>query len=200
MNKLFRLFILTALIPSFLFACGGNGIPSQSVEQSTTDAMIEPGDLIGNIVVSTGADEAPPLWAFCSHEPEGKASYILECRAPALASLGIGNIFSHVDEEITDLEWSDLVWELSIDGQEVDLGSFGTFEYVMPGMSKSPAPVRTIFQQGTAWNIVLTDLQPGHHTLWLVAKYKSETYTWFVSLDIEPALKYNFLYTTERTA
>lgn len=187
MNKLFRFFMLAVFIPPSLFACGEDGIQWQSFKQSTTYALIEPGDTIDNMVVTTGADDAPPLWAFCSKSLEGKGSYILDCRAPALASLGIGNIFLYADEAITNLNWSDFVWELSIDAQEVDLGSFGTFDYVLPSMSKNPSPVREIFKRGTAWNIVLTDLKPGHHTLWFVAQSKMGSYTWFVNLEIEPA-------------
>jgi hypothetical protein len=99
--------------------------------------MLEPGDQIGSMVVTTGANDAPPLWAFCSKSLEGKGSYILDCRAPVLASLGVGNIFLYADEAITNLDWSELVWELSIDGQKVDLESFGTFEYVVPSMKKN---------------------------------------------------------------
>ena len=200
MNKLFSLFLLTVLIPSFLFVWGEGGIQSHAFGQSITDAMIEPGDSIGSMVVTTGVEHAPPLGAFCSSSPEGEGSYILDCRAPALASLGIGNIFLYSDEDIGDLEWSDLVWKLSIDGHEVNLESFGTVDYVLPGISQNPSPVRAIFQQGKAWNVILTDLTPGHHTLWVVAESKMGTYTWFVSLDIEPAIKYNFLYTHKRTA
>lgn len=148
-------------------------------------ALLRAGDSIDGMTLSQGAGEARPLWAFCSNSPEGKGSYILDCRAPALPALGIGNIFLHTDEGITNLDWSDLVWELSIDAQDVDLESFGTFDYVRPSLSKNPSPVREVFKRGTAWDIVLTDLTPGHHTLWFVAQSKIESYTWFVNLDIE---------------
>ena len=174
--------MLTALIPPILSACGKAGIHQQSFEQSATDATIEPGDMIGSMVVTIGAEDAPPLWAFCSQSVEGTGSYMLDCRAPALASLGIGNIFLYVDRP---MDWSDLVWELSIDGQQVDLKSFGTFDYVVPIMIKKPSPVRESFGRVTAWNIVLKALEPGHHTLWFVAQSKMATHTWFVSLDIE---------------
>ncbi len=160
--------------------------PSLAVGQQTQAAMLKPGDSINGTRLTTGADDAPPLWAFCSNSPEGKGSYILDCRAPALASLGIGNIFLYADEAIMDLDWSDLVWELSIDAQEVNLESFGTFDYVVPSLSKNPSPVREIFKRGKAWNIVLKDLKPGHHTLWFVAQSKMGSYTWFVNLEIEP--------------
>lgn len=200
MNTLFRLFVLTVLIPSFFFVWSEGRAQPQSFEPSTADGMIEPGDQIGTMVVTTGVEHAPPLGAFCSSSREGAGSYILDCRAPALASLGIGNIFLYSDEDIGDLAWSDLVWKLSIDGHDVNLESFGTVDYVLPAISQNPSPVRAIFQQGKAWDVILTDLKPGHHTLWLVAESKMGTYAWFVSLDIEPAIKYNFLYTQKRTA
>ena len=158
---------------------------------ATHGAMLSVGDTIDGMKLSKGASEARPLWAFCSNSPEGKGSYILDCRAPALASLGVGNIFLNADEAIANRDWSDLVWQLSMDAQEVDLESFGTFDYVVPGVSKTTSPVREIFKRGTAWNIVLTDLKPGHHTLWFVAQSKIGSFTWFVNLDIEPAEETN---------
>ena len=186
MNKLFRFFVLLVLIPLFLFAYGADRLQWPLLAQSPTDRMIGPGDKIDNMILTTGADEAPPLWAFCSRSAEGEGRHILDCRTPVLASLGIGNIFLDTDEAIANLDWADLNWKLSIDGQEVDLESFGTVDYVMPRISKKPSPVREIFKQGTAWDIVLTDLKPGHHTLWFVAQSDNERHTWFVNLEIEP--------------
>ena len=160
--------------------------PSAVKPASAPASILGLGDKIDGMTLSKGAGDARPLGAFCSNSPEGKGSYTLKCRAPALASLDVGDIFFYTGEAITSWDWSDLVWELSIDGQEVDLESFGTFDSVVPSMSKT-SPVREIFKRGTAWNILLTDLEPGHHTLWFVAQSKIESYTWFVSLEIEPA-------------
>jgi hypothetical protein len=77
---------------------------------------------------------------------------------------------------------------LPIDGQAVNLEPFETFDYVMPGMSKILASlVLDTFKRDTGWNIILTDLQPGQRTLWLVAQDKTggDSYTWFVNLEIE---------------
>ena len=186
MNKIFNFLRFAAFCPLFAFACGQQGLHWPPVHP-----MLEPGDQIDSMVITTGADDAPPLWAFCSNSPEGKGSYILDCRAPALDSVGIGNIFLYTDKAITNLDWSDFVWELSIDGQRVALESFGTFDYVVLSMSKSPSPVREIFKRVTAWDIVLTDLKPDHHTLWFVAQSKIESYTWFVNLEIAPMDKTN---------
>ena len=177
-NRLSHLLVIGVLF--LLSACRAAGQPLSA-------AMVGSGDTVNGMGLTTGIADAPPLWAFCSNSPEGKGSYILDCRAPVLASLSIGNIFLYADEAITNLDWSDLVWELSIDAQEVDLESFGTFDYVVPSMSKNPSSVREIFKRGTAWNIVLTDLEPGHHTLWFVAQSETDSYTWFVNLMIEGA-------------
>ena len=151
-------------------------------------AMLSVGDSINGMTLSKGADESHSLWAFCFKSPEGTGSYILDCRVPALASPRIGNSLLYANEAIPNRDWSELVWDLSIDGQAVDLEPFETFNYFAPSMSKLPSsPVLGTFKQGTDWNIVLTDLRPGHHTLWLVAESKIGRYTWFVSLDIEPA-------------
>ena len=112
---------------------------------------------------------------------------MLDCRVPALASPRIGNLLLYANEAIPNLGWSDLVWELSIDGKAVDLKPFETVDYVVPSMSKIlSSPVLETFKRDRGWNIILTDLKPGHHTLWVVAESKSESYTWFVNLDIEP--------------
>jgi hypothetical protein len=137
MNKLLQIFMLAAFCTLFSFACSQQGLHWSFIHPISVPPMLEPGDQIGSMVVTTGANDAPPLWAFCSKSLEGKGSYILDCRAPVLASLGVGNIFLYADEAITNLDWSELVWELSIDGQKVDLESFGTFEYVVPSMKKN---------------------------------------------------------------
>ena len=162
----------------------------QAAEQPLSASTIGPGDRIEGMKLTTGAEDAPPLEAFCSNSPEGKGSYMLDCRTPALASLGIGNIFLYADDAIRNRNWSEFAWQLSIDAQEVDLEPFGTLDYVVPNMSKNASLVRDFYQdcrRGTAWNIVLTDLKPGQHTLWFVAQRETESYTWFVNLEIEGA-------------
>jgi hypothetical protein len=151
-------------------------------------SILSLGDTIDGMTLSKDADAAHSLWVFCFNSPEGKGSYLLDCRVPALASLRIGNLPLYANEAFPNVDWSDLVWELSIDGQAVDLEPFGTFDYVVPGMSQLlSSPVMETFKRDTGWSIVLTDVKPGHHTLWFVAQNSLETYTWFVNLDIEPA-------------
>jgi hypothetical protein len=59
-------------------------------------------------------------------------------------------------------------------------------------MSKSPSPVREVFRKATAWNIVLTNLNPGEHTLRFLAQNETDTYTWLAHLVIEPTQETDF--------
>ena len=157
----------------------------QSAGQSFSAALSRPGDAINGLRLSTEAADAAPLWAFCSTSQGSGNLKSFDCRTPVLPALAIGHIFLLADEALGSQQWSDLVWELSIDEQAVDLEQFGTFEYVMPSMAQSPSRIREVFQKATAWNIVLTNLNPGEHTLRFLAQSETESYSWFVNLVIE---------------
>ncbi|HSL47007.1 MAG TPA: hypothetical protein VK897_26455 [Anaerolineales bacterium] len=159
----------------------------QSAGQPGAAAMSRPGDSLGGMDLATGAADAPPLWAFCAAAQGSIQTQTLNCRAPVLPALAIGHIFLVTDETFATLNWSNLDWELSIDDQPVDLESFGKFEYDMPSMSKNPSPVREVFKKGMAWNIMLTNLKPGIHTLRFQAHNGADSYNWIVNLTIEPA-------------
>jgi hypothetical protein len=159
----------------------------QSAAQPLSAAMSGPGDTINGLKLATGAEAAPSLWAFCSSSQENNLIQTFNCRAPLLQSLAIGHVFLLAEQVSATLNGSDLLWELSIDDQIVDLESFGRFEYVMPSMSKSPSPVREVFKKATAWNIVLTNLNPGEHTLSFRAQSEADSHLWLVNLVIEAA-------------
>lgn len=159
----------------------------QAAGQPLSAAMFRPGDTIDGMSLATGAADAPPLWAFCSGSQESNHIKTFNCRAPMLPTLAIGNIFILADGALANLDWSELVWELSIDDQAVDLESFGTFEYLMPTMPQSRSSIREVFKKFTAWNVVLTNLNPGEHTLRFLAQSETDSYTWFVNLVIESA-------------
>lgn len=159
----------------------------QAAGQPLSAEMFRPGDIIDGMSLTTGAAEAPPLWAFCSGSQESDHVKTFNCRAPVLPTLAIGHIFLFADETLTNLNWSELVWELSIDDRAVDLGLFGTFDYVMPSTPQSRSPIREVFEKAIAWNVVLTNLNPGEHTLRFLAQSETDSYTWFVNLMIEEA-------------
>jgi hypothetical protein len=135
--------------------------------------------------LTTGAKDAPPLWAFCSPAQYSSNTTTASCAVPMLPKLAIGHILMPGDDPLTMLDWSEITWALTIDDQPVDLKSFGTYSFVMPAMSHSPSPVREVFVQYTAWDIVLTNLIPGEHTIHGVAQMGTDSYTWVINLTIE---------------
>jgi hypothetical protein len=162
----------------FLTAC-------QAVGQSSDDSMLRPGNMIAGMSLETGAKEAPPLWAFCLPPQSLGNTTTSYCSVPLIPRLAIGHIIMPGDDTLTMLDWSDIRWELTIDGQPGDLQSFGTYDFAMPAMSPSPAQVREVFVRFTAWDVVLTNLHPGEHTIQGSARMGNESYLWVVHLTIE---------------
>jgi hypothetical protein len=159
----------------------------QAAGQPLSAAMFRPGDTINGVTLATGAESALPLWGFCSPSQENTPIRTFNCRASELQTLAIGHVFLLAEEVSADLDGSDLVWNLSIDNQIVDLESFGKFEYMMPSMAKSPSPIREVFKKATAWNIVMTNLSPGEHSLSFRAQSATDSHSWLVNLVIEAA-------------
>ena len=76
-------------------------------------------------------------------------------------------------------------WDLYIDDQYIDLGGFGTYDYLLPTMAPSPSWVHEVLMKFKAWDVVLTNLQPGIHTIDGRVRAGSEEYSWTVNLVIE---------------
>jgi len=166
----------SSLVLFFLVAC-------QSKVQSSSASMLKPGDHIGGMTLTTGATEAPPLWAFCSHQDN---DHVSKCHIPSKVSkVGIGHVFVLADEIPANLDWAEVTWNLSVDNQPIDLPLFGTYDFVLPGMASKPSPIREVFWKFTAWDIVLTDLKPGQYILRGAAESEYDTYSWIIDLFIE---------------
>jgi hypothetical protein len=157
----------------------------QAAGQPLSAAMSGSGDAVNGIRLEKGAADAAPLWAFCSGAQENTHIRTFHCRAPVWQTLAIGHLFLLADAALLNQDGSDLVWELAIDDYVVDLSSFGTFAYVMPAMPASPSPVREVFARVTDWNLVMTNLNPGEHTLSFRAQSETQSYLWLVQLVIE---------------
>lgn len=149
-------------------------------------AMLNLGDEIDGMTLTRGAADAPPLWAFCTSEADSHGM-TSSCRVPQLSKLAIGFNFPVTDPEFGGLQWSDMQWELYLDGRFIDLGDFGTYDYRLPVMAYKPAPAREIFLKFRAWDVVLTNLQPGTHILEGSVRAGAEEYRWVVDLVIEEA-------------
>lgn len=152
-------------------------IACQPVGQSTDNSMLKPGDEIDGMVITTGISEAPPLWAFCSPGLENHGATTIDCQVPPLPKLAIGHTFGLADQALQTLDWSALTWELDLDGHLLDLEAFGIHNYVMPGLAPHPSPIREVFRQMRAWDMVLVNPTPGTHTLHGMARAEADTYT-----------------------
>ena len=177
-NRLSHLLVFGLVL--WLSACQGVGQPLRA-------AMVGSGDTVNGMSLATGAAEAAPLWAYCSPSQENTHIRTFQCRAPVWQTLAVGNLFLITEAALLNRNGSDFVWELSIDDHVIDLDSFGTFDYVVPAMASSPSPVREVFAKVTDWNLVMTNLNPGEHTLHIRAQNDTAQYHWLVNLVIEPA-------------
>jgi hypothetical protein len=174
-NRLSQLLYVGLIL--VLTACQGAGLSPK--------VMFRPGDAVDGMSLTTGAQDAAPLWAFCSSAQYVGNTTTADCTVPLLSRLAIGHILMPGDDALSRLDWSEINWELTIDGQSVDLKSFGTYDFVLPAMSHDPSPVREVFVTFTAWDVVLTNLSPGDHTIYGMAQMGSESYNWVIHLSIE---------------
>jgi hypothetical protein len=147
-------------------------------------SMIHAGDEIDGMLLTTGAADARPLWVFCGSEVSENVT-TANCRVPQVSTLAIGHVFFGTDEAFKGLDWSQLKWELYFDDALIDLDTFGTYDYLLPTMTPFPSLVREVFMKFKAWDIVLTNLQPGAHTIEGRVYASDEEYRWVVNLNIE---------------
>lgn len=160
-------------------------IAYQPIVQSMNDSMLKPGDEINGMIITTGIYGSPPLWVFCSPARQDRHATSVDCHVPALSKLAIGHTFGVADSALQSVDWSALNWELSVDGQSVDLKAFGMDDFVRPDLASSPSPVREIFRQVRAWDVILINPTSGVHTLLGMAYDESKIYTWTVNFTVE---------------
>lgn len=176
-NRLFN--ILGCGLVILLTAC-------QAAKAPLDASLVQPVDATNSFQLATGAADAPPLWAFCSAGEESIPVRTFQCRAPVGQTLAVGYRYLLADSALLNGSAADLNWEVSIDDTLVDLASFGTYDYVMPGMPASPSPVREAFVRMTDWNLAMTHTNPGEHILFFRARDSAGYYyEWLVHLTIE---------------
>ena len=185
MSKLFKSLILAGMFAFIITACGKSIIRAQSFGQSMAYPMLDPGDTIGSMIVTTGVDESVPLWAFCLPTVESDRLITVECREMSFPELAIGHTFGVVELVPKSFDWSELMWEMYLDEQPINLSAFGTYDFVHPDIAFSPSPIREVFRKLTVWDVVLVNPALGAHTLRGLARTEAETYTWIVNFTIE---------------
>ncbi len=164
-----RLSLLTLL----LAACGTSAAtnypaastPSSASPLSATAAvvstpiskLIEPGDAVGDATLITIPDPTQVTRAMtenCGGDTVRKPGvYDFKC-ATSLGSmrfLGIG--WSNIGAKALESDWSHMKWTAYLDGQEIDLKSFGTYDGTI-----GDYVIRS-------WNVAIKDTTPREYTL-----------------------------------
>jgi hypothetical protein len=158
----------------------------QAAGQPLSAAKFRPGDTMDGMSLTTGAAAAPPLWVFCSPAQENQHVTKTDCRIPPMISkVAIGHVYNIISGMPTQLDWSEFTWKLSVDEQPIDLAIFGTYDFAMPTILTNPSPVREVFNSFTAWDVVLTNLKPGAHTVYALAQSETDTYAWIANVIVE---------------
>jgi hypothetical protein len=131
---------------------------SQTAISPGGETLINPGDKVGEMTVTTGSGSAD-IFSFC--DPFAKSGVeVRECVVPPVSRLGIGwgNFADSADQ--LESEWQAQTHELILDGYPVNLAAFGTVDSHIP-----QGYLRT-------WNIMVEGLTSGQHELHYVVHEK----------------------------
>lgn len=153
-----RLMALVALVVML-------ALPTALYAQETAPPA-QPGDSIGEMSLRSGGSEGPPIWAFCVPAFLNPGVTTTECSVPALPELAVGHGWWAADEALRDSSWQAMTWELYLDGQQVDLNAFGTFDADLPqtGLPGHDANEEVITKL-RSWDVVVGNPTAGAHTL-----------------------------------
>ena len=119
-------------------------LPSCTSSAST----LKPGDKINGMELTTSFDRN--IHELCSFDSLFEGMCVIPVSA---APIGVSTGWSEDTLEALELAWSESEWKMTIDGQEVHLPSFGTFDLPFGG------------QQARVWDVGLLNLSPGQHTV-----------------------------------
>ena len=177
--------LLVALLSS---ACTGNStIFLTGVDELVEPiSILEPGSQIDEMIITTGVDDAIPLWAICSRSLETEHHIQVACLDAAYPRLAIGSTFGLLDKIPESVYWSDLTWEMYLDDRPINLSAFETQDIVYPGFLPKPFPYQEAFMRMKVWDVVLENPSPGGHVLRGSAATNDEEYSWEVSFIVEP--------------
>jgi hypothetical protein len=176
----FRIADFAKLALAFFLAL--NQLPARTVDAHV--AMLNMGDEIDGMTLTSGAKDAAPIWAFCSSE-ESQGLTVANCWVPQLPALAIGHVFLPEDHAFSKLEWSALKWALYIDDQLINLDALETYNYVSPILARDLSSMQAVSVESRAWDVVLANLQPGEHIIEGRVRTDVEEYRWIISLVIE---------------
>jgi hypothetical protein len=147
--------------------------------------ILAEGDKLNGMLVTSGTTDAPPLEAFCTFDVDEDVTSTIDCQVPPLPKLAIGHLIGVTGGAFQELDWSEIDWQVYLDGYLLDLDTFDEESYLEPEILSSPSPAREVFKQRHTWDIVLINPTFGLHTLLCTAKTNSVVYNWVVNFMIK---------------
>lgn len=140
---------LTRLLPIVLFVLAS----ASCIKTGSTSAedMINPGDMIGDFLVTTGNDK-DVTYVSKLHCPFDSKTSTESCEIPVGTKVNVSNSFMGDDYNGKNLDaiWSRHTYEMSIEGRPVNLEAFGPIDTSHPVAGK----LRN-------WNVVIVSDTPG---------------------------------------
>lgn len=133
-------FLLAVLFLIILVACA----------QANSERTINPGDRIGNFLITTGVDEELVyLWDLNNYVQQGEEEiYSIELPVSTKINVSAG-VYSKDGTPLDEL-WKEHAYKMFINDQPVNLEAFGPIDTMHPRVG----PMR-------AWNVVVTATEPG---------------------------------------
>jgi hypothetical protein len=151
----FPLLVLCLII---LVGCAQAG--SQSAEK-----MINPGDKIGNFLITTGEKEGVTYMTFVHCPLTGQTE---TCEFPVGTRVNVSDSIYDPDTGngmTLDEIWSGQTYEMLIEGRPVSLPAFGSIDVIHPVVGKM-----------RNWNVVVVSDKPGRVTIDFTSKVGGDAY------------------------
>lgn len=124
---------------------------------TATPKLIEPGDTVGDVTLVTNpapAQATSSLTDNClGYTVRKPGVYDFKCPASVGSMHMLGMGWSEETAKVLEDSWSHMKWRAYLDGQEIDLKSFGTFD----------STVGNYFIR--SWNVAIKDTTPREYTL-----------------------------------
>jgi hypothetical protein len=141
------------LCASLLISCvAPPAIPLAAVATPapTTVKMINPGDKIGDFLVTTGnPGEVVYTWGLGCVKQSNEEKYACTSTVGEKVNVSVG-VFAALSAKSLDTLWTEHTYELFIDGRPVNLAAFGSIDTTHPKVGKM-----------RHWNVVLVAAKPG---------------------------------------
>jgi len=150
-----KLIVLTLILLCIIIssACAQATPQPITATSQPINEMINPGDKIGDFLVTTGDDDKV-LYTTKIHCPFNQNTMTETCEIPIGTKVNVGlGVYGDKLEEL-DAYWSDQSYEMTIDGRAVNLQAFGSIDIPDP-----------IVHTMRLWNVVIVSDKPGKITI-----------------------------------